>query len=181
MTHPLVEQLRFTRSEWVRALQDVTDQEARRQFPPMNCISWMIGHMAWQEQMYWLERAQGMVVAPGLEHMVGFGRPASTPPLAQMWDAWHAVTEAADPYLDSLTGDMLLGQYAVQGAVKPATIGTNLLRVVYHYWYHIGESQAVRQLLGHRNLPDFVGDIHLQAPYRREDAVTEDRIAVAKH
>ncbi len=36
--------------------------------------------------------------------------------------------------------------------------------MTYHYWFHLGESQAVRQLLGHRNLPQFVGDIN-QASY----------------
>ena len=32
-----------------------------------------------------------------------------------------------------------------------------LLRVTYHYWYHTGEAAAVRQLLGHVDLPEFVG------------------------
>jgi hypothetical protein len=34
-----------------------------------------------------------------------------------------------------------------------------------YYWFHLGESQAIRQLLGHKNLPVFVGDIHDEAPY----------------
>lgn len=34
-----------------------------------------------------------------------------------------------------------------------------------HYWFHLGESQAVRQLLGHRALPTFVGEIGAEAPY----------------
>jgi len=29
----------------------------------------------------------------------------------------------------------------------------------YHYWFHIGEAHAVRQMLGHGNLPDFVSDL----------------------
>jgi hypothetical protein len=45
-----------------------------------------------------------------------------------------------------------------------------LLRVTGHYWFHTGESQAIRQLLGHPNLPDFVGDIGREAPYRPETA-----------
>jgi hypothetical protein len=47
------------------------------------------------------------------------------------------------------------------------TAGTKVLRTTYHYWYHLGESQAIRQLLGHTNLPTFVGDIS-KAPYRPE-------------
>jgi hypothetical protein len=59
MTHPLVTQLRFTRSEWIRGLEAVTTDEAARRFGPINPIAWMVGHLAWQEQLYWLERAQG--------------------------------------------------------------------------------------------------------------------------
>ncbi|MEP7293389.1 MAG: DinB family protein, partial [Chloroflexota bacterium] len=54
MPHPLIEQLRFTRSEFQRALAGVTDEDARRRFMPMNSISWIIGHLANQEQRYWL-------------------------------------------------------------------------------------------------------------------------------
>jgi hypothetical protein len=35
----------------------------------------------------------------------------------------------------------------------------------YHYWYHIGEIQAIRQMLGHKDLPEYVGDIGIEAPY----------------
>ena len=49
MPHPLVTQLRFTRSEWIRGLKPVTAEEAAaRRFGPVNPIAWMIGHLAWQ-------------------------------------------------------------------------------------------------------------------------------------
>ena len=38
-------------------------------------------------------------------------------------------------------------------------IGTTLLRNIYHYWFHTGEAHAIRQQLGHRDLPEFVGDM----------------------
>ena len=46
MPHSLVLQLRFTRSESQRTLEGISDDEARRRFLPMNCISWNIGHLA---------------------------------------------------------------------------------------------------------------------------------------
>ena len=49
-----------------------------------------------------------------------------------------------------------------------SSIGTYLLRNIYHYWYHLGEALAARQVLGHTALPDFVGDIDGLAPYRPE-------------
>ena len=41
-------------------------------------------------------------------------------------------------------------------------------RVIYHYWYHTGENLAIRQLLGHTDLPEFVGNIDDEAPYRKK-------------
>jgi hypothetical protein len=39
-------------------------EEAARRFGSINPIAWMIGHLAWQEQAYWLERAQGKIAVP---------------------------------------------------------------------------------------------------------------------
>ena len=96
MPHPLVTQLRFTRSEWVRGLKAVTAGEAARRFGPINPIAWMIGHLAWQEQLYWLERAQGTTIVPEVKAF-GYGKPLSVPPLDEAWAWWRAVTKAADP------------------------------------------------------------------------------------
>lgn len=168
MPHPLVEQLQFTRSEFQRALIGLTDEDARKRLLPMNCISWMVGHLAYQENKYWMARAQGIDAAPQLEGLVGWDQPASTPPLDDMWTAWHTVIQASAVYLDSLTSDHLTTYMIVNGKPHAESIGSMLRRTTYHYWYHMGESQAVRQLLGHKGLPDFVGAIHAEAPYRPE-------------
>jgi hypothetical protein len=168
MTHPLVDQLRVARSEFVRSLNGVEEEEARRRLLPMNSLSWMVGHLADQEQRYWLERQGRPPIVPALNALVGYGKPASTPPLVEMWAAWRAVTAAVDPFLDTLTVADLQCLPAVARPGFSETVGTLLLRVTGHYWFHTGESQAVRQLLGHTNLPDFVGDIGRKAPYRPE-------------
>lgn len=168
MTHLLVTQLRFTRGELQRALEGISDEDARRRVKPMNCISWMIGHLADQEQRYWVRWGQGKIVVPELRALVGFGQPASTPPLADMWAAWHAVVQAADPYLDTLTPEILQTTFATDGATVGENIGTLLQRALYHYWYHIGEAMAVRQLLGHSGLPEFVGNLGTKGPYHPE-------------
>jgi hypothetical protein len=170
MPHPLVLQLRFTRKEFQRALNKVTAEEAVRRFEPMNSISWIIGHLAWQEQLYWLTRAQGITPAP-VVNTLAYGQPASTPPLDEMWEAWKTVTKAADPWLDTLTSAQLKTHSMRKDKPIPyvESIGSQMRRVTYHYWYHIGESQAIRQLLGHTGLPTFVGDIHEKAPYVPEE------------
>src|SRR5262245_39206303 len=169
MVHPLVAQLRFARSEFERGLEDVTDDEARRRFEPMNCISWNVGHLAWQEQRYWLRFAQNKTLVPRIQTEFAYGAPASTPSLSEILEAWRAITTAADPWLDQLTSRDLENSISRPGAKTPITYGSLLLRTIYHYWYHLGENLAIRQMLGHSNLPEFVGNIDDEAPYRLED------------
>lgn len=164
MAHPLVDQLRFARSEFVRGLAEVADPQAQQRFGNLNCISWIVGHLAWQEQRYWLYRAQGQVLVPELNEMLAYGKPACTPPVQEMWAAWRQVIEAADPWLDTLTVETM--QAPLMEGFSSA--GTFMYRTIYHYWYHLGEGMAIRQLLGHTGLPDFVGDIDNRAPYRAE-------------
>jgi uncharacterized damage-inducible protein DinB len=170
MPHPLVLQLRFARSEFQRGLQGVSDEDARRRLLPMNCLSWNVGHLAWQEQRYWLFRAQNRVLLPHLNEQFAYGAAACTPALDEVWEAWRAITAAADPWLDTVTSELLETPrtFQVDGQPVQLTFGSLLLRVIYHYWYHTGENQAIRQQLGHTGLQDFVGNIDDEAPYRRE-------------
>jgi len=168
MLHPPVLQLRFTRSEFQRALAGLTDSDARRRFMPMNCISWNIGHLAWQEQRYCLWRSQGQMLLPHINELFAYGAPASIPALDEMWAAWHTITEAADPWLNTLTTEKLQQHVIIDGQPSDLIFGSLLQRLIYHYWYHTGENMAIRQLLGHRDLPEFVGNIDDEAPYRPE-------------
>lgn len=171
MTHSLVLQLRFTRQELLRALEGITAEEAVRRFEPMNSLSWIVGHLAVQEQMYWLTHAQGLTPAPEV-NACGYGQPASTPALDEMLSAWHTITDASNIFLDTLSNeDISLHMPRLDKPEKRyrESTGTRLLRTTYHYWFHLGESQAIRQLLGHQSLPDFVGDLGGQAPYTPEN------------
>jgi hypothetical protein len=169
VVHPLVSQLRFARSELQRSLEGVTDQDARRRFTPMNCISWMVGHLAAQEQRYWCDVAHGKVIAPKVYELTAYGKPATTPPLEEMWADWRAITEQADVFLEGLTVERLQEHLTRNGKPVDDGIGTMLQRTTYHYWFHNGEAQAVRQLLGHTDLPEFVGDFSDDATYRPEN------------
>jgi len=168
MPHPLVLQLRFTRSEFRRALQGLNDADARRRFMPMNCISWNIGHLAWQEQRCFLFWGSNQLLLPKLDELFAYGAPASTPALEEVWAAWDTITLAADPWLDTLTTDKLQQHVVREGKPSEYIFGSLLQRVIYHYWYHTGENMAIRQMLGHTDLPEFVGDLDGEAPYRPE-------------
>ncbi len=168
MVHPLVEQLRFARSEFLRGLEGLEDADARKRVLPMNCISWNIGHLAWQEQRYWLLRAQDRVLRPDVNEQFAYGSPATAPALEEALAAWREITRAADPWLDAVTIRTLQSQVPVDGRPSEYIFGSLLQRTIYHYWYHTGENMGIRQALGHASLPDFVGDIDREAPYRPE-------------
>jgi hypothetical protein len=168
MAHPLIDQLRFTRSEWLRGLQDISEEDGARHFGPMNSIGWNVGHLAWQEQRSWLQFAQGRLLLPELNEIYANGAPMSTPSLKETLEIWRQVTAATDPFLDTLTTATLQSDLLRNGKPVGQSYGSALRRMTYHYWYHIGEIQAIRQMLGHKDLPGYVGDIESLAPYRPE-------------
>ena len=150
MAHPLVDQLRFTRAEWLRALRGVPEADGLRRLEPMNSIGWIVAHLAWQEQRYFLTRAQDVTPVPLLNEVAPNGGPPTTPSLRGM--------------LTTLTTTRLSD--GLGGSGPHRTVADSIQRVTYHYWFHIGEILAIRQLLGHPRRPEFVGDIDGRAPWR---------------
>lgn len=165
MPHPLVNQLRFTRYEFNRSLRGLSQKDAVVRIFPMNCISWNVGHLAWQEQSYYLHYGMGKILFPKIDKEFCYGAPASTPPLEEVLTAWETITNETNEWLDTLTTEMLAKPIISQGKEIRYTFGNLLLRTIYHYWYHIGEISAIRQQLGHEKLPVFVGNIDRHAPY----------------
>src|SRR5439155_9504518 len=107
---------------------------------PMNSIGWIVGHMAWHEQRYWLTRLVGETPRPIVNEVAATGGPATTPSLKEMLEAWKTITAAADPHLDALgeanMEDVLRGQ-------PPRRMGNAILRATDPYWFHTGEILAV--------------------------------------
>jgi len=171
VTHPLVEQVHFTRAEWRRALRGISEADGSRRIEPINPIGWTVGHLAWQEQLYFLTRAQGRTPVPLLNEVAASGGPPSTPSLKQMNAAWRKVTADVDAWMEPLTTADLLAELPPPG--RSRTVGDAIRRMTYHYWFHIGEILALRQLMDHPRRPEYVGDIEGQAPYRAEDPADE--------
>ena len=78
------------------------------------------------------------------------------------------VTQASEAYLDSLTTEILLTNLLLNGEPTRQTRGSALRRITYHYWFHLGEILAIRQMIGGKDLPEYVGNIEGEAPYRPE-------------
>ena len=167
MINPYVVQLHFARRAFQRCLEGVSEQDALQRVGPIKALGWRVGHVAIQEQRYCVMMAQGELLFPELNERVGTGKPASTPPLKEMWEAWRQVTARADVYLDQLTGTDLQTTLAWQDQPAQYNVGMMLLRNTYHYWFHTGEAHAVRQSLGHHDLPEFVGDMNWLAEAMR--------------
>jgi hypothetical protein len=168
MAHTVVDQLRFTRGEWRRGLTGVTEKDASEHCGQMNSIGWIVGHLTWQEQRVLLHRRQGILMLPDIQARFAFGAPMSTPSLAEVLKAWRKVTHATDPLLDSLTTKDLLRDLPLNQRPSGQSLGSAMRRLNYHYWFHIGEIQAIRQILGHKRLPVYVGNVEGKAPYRPE-------------
>ena len=154
----IINQLRFARMEFRRGFEGVNDEEGFKRFLPINSIGWIVGHLAWHEQYYWLHRAQDQVLIPELIEQVGFKKPASTPALSTMILYWEKVTNTSDVYINNLKVKNLIDHMVYKGKELQFNIGTMISRMIYHYWYHNGEMQAIRQLLGHKNLTSFISD-----------------------
>ncbi len=159
--HLLVELQHLTRKEFLRGLEGVSDEDARRRLEPMNCISWIIGHMAYQEHVYFVAWPKGRDRDPQYAAFA-WGGPASQPSLEQVMTLWRSACEAADECLHAADEESLR-QLVMPPNPDPTVdredLGTRVVRNIFHYWCHIGEISAIRQMLGHERPPQFV-DMH---------------------
>jgi hypothetical protein len=161
MIHPLVTQLHFTRGEFARCFEGISADDGSRRAEPMNSLSWTVGHLALQEHWLWIELGQGRNITPDLRQRFGTGQPATTPPWNEMWDLWHTITKEADVYLLNLQPEDLKVHFHRDGKPMPDDVGTLLLRNIFHYWFHLGKAHSIRQVLGHTNLPQYVGTMSI--------------------
>ncbi len=158
MTHPLVTQLEFTRREFVRVMEGVSAEEGERVIPPFNSLSFVVAHMAFHEHTMFVLLGQGVDL--GLDVQVAHsGTDASVPSWNDMWTQWQQITDQADSYLQRLAQENLHVRLRQGDREVPEVLGHTLLRVIYHYWFHLGEAHAIRQVLGHKDIPEFVGAV----------------------
>jgi len=163
MNELLIRQLKFARAEFKRVFTGVEAAEAETRLMPNNSLSWIVGHLAWQEQRYWIWLATNKQLYPELNELVAFGKPPSTPNYEEMWDKWRDITQEADRFVDQIKPEDLGRYFTMNDKRWFESIGTLMQRTIFHYWFHTGEVHAIRQQLGHQSLPDFVGRQNLVA------------------
>jgi hypothetical protein len=70
---------------------------------------------------------------------------------------WREATEDADSLLLVATEESMREVVIAPDARgDSADLGTRIVRNTFHYWVHIGEISAIRQVLGHPSPPEFV-------------------------
>ncbi len=151
--HTLIEMYYLTRKEFERNLRGLTDEDARKRIEPMNCISWIIAHVANQNRAFFVDWPAGRETDPRYAPY-GFGSPASQPPLEEAMSLWHDACENADAWLQAATSESLQDKGDLT-LPERENWGTLLVRNIFHTWCHLGEISSIRQILGHKP-PQFV-------------------------
>ncbi len=170
MYHP-VELARFALSEFERGLAGLTDEEARTRLTKadgtqMNAISWIIGHIA----QHWLSVRSFATLErrpSGLRAFVS--GPAADPTPLPLSDVLKLFRDAkasidwianADNSLMATVREEIVKSSATTAqkdlGIPNESVGTALMRAILHTWFHIGEINAIRQMLGHQEI-FFVG------------------------
>ncbi|MBI3457985.1 MAG: DinB family protein [Candidatus Rokubacteria bacterium] len=165
-----IELARFALLEFERGLEGLTDNEARARLTKpdgtqMNAISWVIGHVA----QHWLGvrgLATGEPRTSGLRRFASGSADPTPPPLAEtltlLQDAKASIdwiANADEALLATSHGEILksrLNPVLVSLGLHEENLGTALVRAILHTWFHTGEINAIRQMLGHPEI-FFVG------------------------
>jgi DinB superfamily len=154
------ELVQFAVAEFERGLVGLTDDEARvRQVKAdgsqMNAISWIVAHVAWQ----WLgvrARATGGD-RPAEVASFRFGSDDPTPPPLSTALEFLEMAKQGLASVDAADNELMAKVGAPGASITAAeSVGTYLMRTVLHTWFHAGEVNAIRQMLGHPEIP-FVG------------------------
>ncbi|MEZ4502847.1 MAG: DinB family protein [Dehalococcoidia bacterium] len=152
-TQELVE---FTIEEFRRGLEGLTAEEAVVRHPKadgtsMNAASWIVAHVTGQ----W---ATARALVGGGERLAEQpGRDGTPPPWPETRATFDAVTGDLG-WLEGSIDDTMSTPSPRLEAIwgSGAAPGDYLMRAVLHTWFHMGEINGIRQLLGHPEIA-FVG------------------------
>ena len=116
----------------------------------LNAGSWVVAHVAQQQEAYWCTGAQGLEPDEWLAALdVGFGSEASVPDYHEALEAFARVRARSIPYLRSLRDEDLDAVMEPSGDSGGApTVGDLLVRAVGHVFVHTGELATIASLVG---------------------------------
>ena len=150
MAHHLVRYVWHVRRELERVLDGISASDLNREVNGINSIAWMIGHLAMQEQSYWLLFRDEELIDKNLKvygSKVEDGKDAS-----ELIELWKTITERSNAWLETATASDLENTFEK----ARENTGSLLTRVIGHYYFHIGQIATIRKMLGY-DVPGFVG------------------------
>jgi uncharacterized damage-inducible protein DinB len=155
--YSLTDMARFALSEFERGLEGLTDEEARLRMAKangtqMNSVTWTVGHLAW----HWcrVRRAATGDAYPEALNQFANGSNDPTPPSLEDARGFLQLAKESTTWIAG-ADDELLARRNPRNPVSES-VGTALMRVMLHTWFHAGEVNAIRQMLGHPEI-QFVG------------------------
>ena len=116
----------------------------------LNAGSWVVAHVAQQQESYWCTGAQGLEPDAWLAGLdVGFGSEPSVPDYREALEAFARIRARAIPYLRSLRDDDLDAvMEPSDGSGRAQTVGDLVVRAVGHVFVHTGELATIASLVG---------------------------------
>jgi len=150
MAHHLVRYVWHVRRELERALDGISEEDLNKEVHGLNSIAWMIGHLANQEQAYWLLFRNEELIDKNLRHYNN--KVEEGKDFAELFELWKTITNRSNAWLETATTSDLENTFE---KAKENT-GSLMTRVIGHYYFHIGQIATIRKLLGY-DVPGFVG------------------------
>ena len=125
---------------------DLSDSDVKRVFPPLNCIGWLMGHSA----VYNYEIANKVknINIPEEANNYRNGQPHSTPDLKDIVKLWEDSVATVKNSLKLISDEDLSSKITWVKDDEKINFGTDISRMTFHHWNHLGEIASVRQLLG---------------------------------
>jgi hypothetical protein len=156
----------FALYSFERGVQGLEDHEARTRLTKAdgsqtNAISWIVAHAG----RHWLQARVGPTgepVDPELEPFATGSDDPTPPPLAEALGLL-AAARRGNAWIARANDALMVRPGA--GKDPNDSVGTRLMRAVLHTWFHTGEVNGIRQMLGHPEIA-FVGPMSGRLEWR---------------
>tara|TARA_B100000315_G_C14425783_1_gene517763 strand:+ start:155 stop:640 length:486 start_codon:yes stop_codon:yes gene_type:complete len=142
----IIEQYKITNNQVLNYINDISDEESKAIFAPLNCISWTLGHLSRYNNLTFAARDKGEQIPEKFRDFEN-GSPHSQKDLSYVKGLWEKTLNDTDKFLDNLKEEDLK-RILNNDSYDVDNLGTVMTRMIFHSWNHLGEIASVRQLLG---------------------------------
>ena len=142
----IIEQYKITNNQVLNYINDISDEESKAIFTPLNCISWTLGHLSRYNNLTFAARLKGEQIPEKFRDFEN-GSPHSQKDLSYVKGLWQQTLNDTDKFLDNIKEEDL-NRVLNNDSYDIDNLGTVMTRMIFHSWNHLGEIASVRQLLG---------------------------------